>query len=585
VGEDGRESAGAARSQHVVLQGSPDARTMATAMRAGIERSRGEHEPGAPTCLVITPTVEQALTAADQARALLCDPAIRVVPVTAPARARRVLAAAPVGVVTGTAADLLALRRASALRLDRLATMVLVGLDELLDVTGGVERGGAATLDALLADVPDDASRVATVARERDDVEAFLEAHLRRARRIAATPTPVLAAASDDGAAVTPQYVACTVAGRGDALRALLDAIDPPSLVVVAESARGEQEAREALERLGVPIDGLAVTVTREAPATHVALLVLWGLPSGHDALSAAFASRPVDAVALLAPDDVPGFMQATGGTAAPWVPPARRDAAEQRAGRLRAALRAALEVGSSASEMALLAPLLDRHDALEIAAATLRLYEAARRDADGLRAQAAAVVTRPRATATGGAPVLTLVPSSGAGGGGRQRVFFAVGKRDNIRVGDLVGAIANEAGIPGERIGAVELYESHATVEMSGEDAQRAVEALAQVSLRGRRLHARIDERSGGPPSRDRGARGDRPARAGFGRDRGSEGRGSGGRGPRRTDSERRAFGDRPMRERTESRGEWAERGERMARSKRPERPTRPRTDRPDEG
>ncbi|MFY7923903.1 MAG: hypothetical protein ACOVSI_15975, partial [Gemmatimonas sp.] len=103
-------SPGATRSQHVVLQGPADLRTMTAAMRPGVERSREGGQTGAPTCLVITPTIEQAMTAADEARRLLNDTTIRVVPVTGAVRARRVLGSAPVAVASGTAADLLALR-------------------------------------------------------------------------------------------------------------------------------------------------------------------------------------------------------------------------------------------------------------------------------------------------------------------------------------------------------------------------------------------------------------------------------------------------------------------------------------------
>ena len=55
-----------------------------------------------------------------------------MVPVTAAARAKRVLGHTPVAIAVGTPADLLALRRASALSLDDLQAVVLLGLDMLL---------------------------------------------------------------------------------------------------------------------------------------------------------------------------------------------------------------------------------------------------------------------------------------------------------------------------------------------------------------------------------------------------------------------------------------------------------------------
>ena len=624
----------------MVLEGPADLRTMTAAMRPGVERSREGGQPEAPVCLVITPTIEQAMSAADQARRLLADPAVRVVPVTGAVRARRVLALAPVAVVTGTPADLLTLRRDAALSVEQLQTVVIVGLDEIL------AANGADTLQALLGDAPDNVSRVATLEQENEASDAFLEAQLRRARRI--TP-PVI---GDTPLAVTPRFVLTSPAGRVDALRLVLDETDPPSLVVIAASDAGMTDATAALARLGIAVDGLSVQVTRQPTAQHVALAVLWEAPLTHEALVEALAMRPVDAVALLLPDELPAFRRMTLNLAEAWTPAPKKATAEDRVQQLRTALRSTLANGNaSASELALLAPLLETHDALELACAALRLYEGARRDALNLRAKAATsgakstVRETPREQARGG--------DAPAAPAGRQRVFLAAGKRDNVRVGDIVGAIANEAGVPGEKIGQVDLYESHATVELDAADAAKVVAALGNATLRGRRLSARIDERSndrpafgdrprrefggdrgadrGGDRGGDRGPRrdfgdrgprrdfGDRGPRRDFGGDRGPRREGGdrsergerparsfdrGDRGPRRdaggdrgadrgprggfggggfgggrpprAADERRSWGDRPVGERTESRGEWSERAERMKHAKR-ERPARP--------
>ncbi len=599
VGEQEREetSPGATRSQHVVLQGPADLRMMTAAMRPGIERSRRMQGVAAPACLVITPTVEQALSAAEQARQLLADDSLRVVPVTSATRARRVLAAGPVAVVTGTAADLLALRKDAAIDLQQLQVLVVFSLDEIL-----TDKMGD-TLQALLGDSPDDMMRVGTIDSESEEIEAFLEAQMRRARRL----TPMLA--GDTPLAMTPSFVITSASGRADALRAILDEVDPPSVVVVATTDAGQREAHAAITRIGMVVDGLNVQVVRQATSQHVALVVLWESPVSYDALVEALAARPVDAVALLMADELAAFRRMTAGLAEAWTPAARKANAESRVQALRAALRTTLanSGGTSASEMALLAPMLETHDSLEIAAAALRLYEGARREL--VTARTKATIAGPTRTplAAGHKPDAPVVD-------GKQRVFLAAGKRDGVRVGDIVGAVANEAGIPGDRIGQVELFESHAIVELNAEDAAKVVQALGSVSLRGRRLSARIDERSGeaprggdrggdrgargprsertfGPPRRDAGDRsprggdrgndrGDRPARPSFGGDRGPrpEGRGGPPRGgndrPPRADEERRAFGDRPVRERAEGREEWSERGARMQNASRKPRP-----------
>ncbi len=630
----------------MVLQGPADLRTMTAAMRPGVERSREGGQTGAPACLVITPTIEQAMTAADEARRLLNDAAIRVVPVTGALRARRVLGTGPVAVATGTAADLLALRRSAALNLEQLQTVVIVGLDEIL------AANGADTLQALLGDAPSDVSRVATLDAESEATEAFIEAQLRRARRM----SPLLL--GDTPLAVTPRFVLTSHSGRTDALRLVLDETDPPSLVLIAASDAGIAEATAALARLGMAVDGLSVQVTRQPTAQHVAMAVLWEAPATYDALVDALAMRPVDAVALLLPDELPAFRRMTANLAEAWTPLPKKAAAEDRVQLLRTALRTTLaNGGASASELALLTPLLESHDSLEIACAALRLYEGARRETQAAKAKAAAA---------GAKSTIRETPQAAASSSaGKKRVFLSVGKRDNVRVGDIVGAIANEAGIPGDKIGAVEMFESHSTAELEGDDADKAVVALADASLRGRRLNARIDERTDRPerggfgdrgprrdfggdrgprkdfgPSKDFGDRGprrdggdrgprrdsgDRPSRPSFGGDRGPR-RDAGGdrgerparsfdrgdrparsfdrgdrparpsfggdRGPRRefnsdrpprAADERRAFGDRSPSERTENRAEWSERADRMKHAKR-ERPAGPAPERNDE-
>ncbi len=620
------EGEGAARSQNVVLQGPADTRTMAAAMRAGVERSRGVTDHAAPACVIITPTTEQALSAAEQARILLADDSTRVVPVSSVTRARRVLASAPAAVVTGTVSDLLALRKDSAMSLGGLKALVIIGLDDILT------HGDAESLLSLLGDTSTDAMRVVTIDNETPAVEAFLEAQLHRARRIAPPP------AGETPLAVAPKYVLTALTGRAEALRAVLDAVDPPSVVVVTASDVSAADAHRALTRLGLTVDGLLVQVVRQPTSQHVALVVLWDAPASAEALTEALATRPVDAVALLTPEELPAFARLSQGSATAWVAPERKRVSHARVHKLRAALVGAVQQrsGPSASELALLTPLLESFDAVELAAAALRLYESALEDVAMLKRAAV-----PTLDSRGGAARALTVMAGGAASGsasnaGKQRVFLAVGKRDMVRVGDIVGAVANEAGIDGDRIGAVEMFESHTTVELASDDAARAVKALAEATLRGRKLSARIDERTDsrggaerrpprtfGPPRKDASPRGaprgdarssdartgERPPFRGKPRtDSRSEGRGDArpdARGPRAggrddarggsrdrspsggsrdsfgTAGARRSFGDRPPQERTEGTSEWAQRGDKLKHAKRS---TLPRTDRNDE-
>jgi uncharacterized membrane protein YgcG len=563
--QEGAPSTGATRSQHVVLQGPPDSRMLMAAMRAAVERSRGAQGVAAPACLVITPTPEQALVAAEQARRLLADESTRVVPVTAVARARRVLAA-PVGVVTGTVETLLALRRAAALSLEGVRGVVVCGLDTML------AAGAEESLVALLADGPEDVVRTVTIEEETAAATAFVDAQLRRPRRIAPAP------AVSEPLAVVPHVALTSAAGRAETLRMLLDEVDPPSLVVVAPSPDGAAAAQEALARVGVTVDGRAVQVVARAEASHVTLLVFWEAPATAEALAEALATRPAQAVALLLPDELPTFRRLTQGEALAWTPAPRKAAAEGKAAQLRRVLQGVLQNGggATASELALLAPLLETHDALEIAAAALRLLESARRDVQVARAAAppvlaAAPAAAPAAYEPASAPRESAPSESRGDSRGESRGGRRFEGRGESRGGGRPFERPARPGFRGgpDRGGDREGRPSRPFTRGGGDREGRP----SRPSFGGDRE---------GRPSRPSfgGDREGRPSRPSFGGDR--EGRPSrpsfgGGKGrPPRADEERRAFGDRPARERVEGRSEWQARGERLSHSKRPFPPRR---------
>ncbi len=78
-------------------------------------------------------------------------------------------------------------------------------------------------------------------------------------------------------------------------------------------------------------------------------------------------------------------------------------------------------------------------------------------------------------------------------GGPGMTRLYLDVGRMDNVRPADIVGAIANEAGLPGRAIGAIELFDNFSFVEVPGQQTDRILRALKMTTIRGRRLSPSI--------------------------------------------------------------------------------------------
>ena len=100
------------------------------------------------------------------------------------------------------------------------------------------------------------------------------------------------------------------------------------------------------------------------------------------------------------------------------------------------------------------------------------------------------------------------------------------VGHNLGIRPQDIVGAIANEADVPGRSIGSIDIFEGYSFVEVPGADSQKIIDALSNSGIKGKYVNVEVARPDAGPgPRRDRFDRGDRGGdRGGFRSDRGGE-------------------------------------------------------------
>jgi ATP-dependent RNA helicase DeaD len=187
-----------------------------------------------------------------------------------------------------------------------------------------------------------------------------------------------------------------------------------------------------------------------------------------------------------------------------------------------RARIRSAVAGEDLAAQLLVLDPLLEEYSPAEVAAALsalLRQKEEAQSAAGG-----GASPTRATAAPTGSAP--TGAPPQD--GGAFTRLFVSIGSRDNVRPGDLVGAITGEANIRGEQVGRVDIRDTFSVVEVAAGVADRVIRALNGTTMRGRSLRVDFDRKSGGGDG-GRGGPRQGPGRAG------PRGAGAGGSGPPR--------------------------------------------------
>lgn len=364
--EPERETAGAVRSAHVAHFFPTD--WAQTAQRASGALERSDRSLAAPQLVIAVPDAAAALALARELRALPAAVGVRVVPVTNATRAARIIKSAPPHVVVGTPAVLAEMLAASALKLGDVHTLVLAAADEL--------EAHAAALGAVMAELPRGSARILTASALTPLVENLLERYLHKARRIVAPVAPPAPIAPGTPPTI---YVRTVAAGAPLApLGELFDDIDPPSAAIVVSDARGEGQARTALESLGYPADSTLVKISRGAVELHTALVVFVGLPEP-DSLTAALGAHPAKLVALVSARQMDALRERTqGAVLMPYERSRAARAAREAEENNRNAVRAVLAAGLPAREVIALEPLLAEYDGLAIAGAALRLYERA---------------------------------------------------------------------------------------------------------------------------------------------------------------------------------------------------------------
>jgi len=74
-------------------------------------------------------------------------------------------------------------------------------------------------------------------------------------------------------------------------------------------------------------------------------------------------------------------------------------------------------------------------------------------------------------------------------------KLRISLGRVHNIRPGDVVGAVANEAGIPGRSIGAIEVKKFETFFDVKADQVQQVLAKMKNSTLRGERMDVRIAE------------------------------------------------------------------------------------------
>jgi ATP-dependent RNA helicase DeaD len=83
----------------------------------------------------------------------------------------------------------------------------------------------------------------------------------------------------------------------------------------------------------------------------------------------------------------------------------------------------------------------------------------------------------------------------AGKVGGKVAKIYVGAGRKLKIRPGDIVGAIAGEAGLGLEEIGAVTIGDRHSIVEVPEDKVEHIIRALSASTIKGKKVRVRRDQ------------------------------------------------------------------------------------------
>ena len=434
-----REAAPTAARGHNLVAVAPPVPAYGAPALAGLIERTGEGR----RVLVLSPS-SQLDEWGGLAHVLGRDSGLRVQVAHGTARATRRLRSDDVDLVVATPETALALHRRSALAIEKVAGLLLAWPESWEN---------ADEIAPLMQDLSKETQRLVFTSAP-DRVGDLVERYARRAL--------TLGESSLTEPAGPVRTVSVAWSRRTAVLNDLIELLDPTSLVVWAADRSREQEIARAIAAGGPD----AQVVTGDPPKAQ--LIVAYDLPNPERLRQLLTAGE----VVLLVPPGTEGYVDRLAAPRRVLRLPGVLDAVTTAAAGRRAAVVRAMETTSPERGLQILAPLFERYDPAAVAAG---LYE--------LWVTAGAAAPQP----------LPDLPST-------TRIYVGVGKKDGATVNDLVAVLTKEIRVDRAKIGRVELRDAFALVELPTQDAERVAAALNGVTIRRKRVTARVDRGRSGP-------------------------------------------------------------------------------------
>lgn len=489
------------------------------------DRGRGKRNVRA---LVLVPTRELAMQVAEAIHKYGRSAGARVLPIYGGQSIHQqlVVLRRGVDVVVATPGRALDHIRRKTLDLSEVRTVVLDEADEMLDM------GFAEDLDAILETAPKERQTALFSATLAPRIKAIAKRHLTNPVNLKIEAEKVEA-----GQVPRVKQVAYMVQRQQKpaALGRILDIENPTSAIIFCRTrtevdeltetmnARGyraeaihgglSQEQRDRVMRRfregGVDLLIATDVAARGLDIGHLSHVVNFDVPAAPDAYvhrigRTGRAGREGTAITLAEPREsrmLKNIEQHTRQKIRIEPVPSVLDLRARQLEATQSAVRQAIEDGELDKYRAIVESLGEDFDVIDIGAAAVKLvHEAGGKGSDA--EEEIAVVQPPREQSSR----LREKASKSSQYSGKEsrprpqktgkmvRVHIALGRKSGVRPADLVGAIANEAGISGKDIGSIEIGNGFALVEIPESDVDAVVEAMSTAKIRGQRVSVKRD-------------------------------------------------------------------------------------------
>ncbi len=445
--------------------------------------------------LVLCPTRELAVQVSEAVYSFGKAQRIRVLPIYGGQPIDRQLRVLSAGthIVAGTPGRLLDHIRRETLDLTHVRTVILDEADEMLAM-GFIED-----IETILAKLPPERQTALFSATMPAPIARLSKKYLRDPERIK------ISSEARNVPVIRQSFYQVGSAQKMEALFRVLDMETPGSSIIFCSTKRATEEVAEYLRGRGCLADGLhgdmnqrdRDRVMRRFKEGRIELLVAtdvaargldietvthvinYDIPTDVESYTHRIgrtgrAGREGDAITLVTPRELGQLRfieRSTKVQIQAMRLPTDADLAMRRREVLKQSLTQAIEAGGLEAYLTVATDLLKTHDPALIVAASLKLLGA----------------SEPAAANTVAAAIPPPAPSRPEGG--MARLMLSMGRREGLRPSDLVGAIANETGMPGRDIGAIDIFDYESFVEIPQSRADEVMQVLMGTTLRGQRV------------------------------------------------------------------------------------------------